>query len=71
MHKAMTAQERKTDTREKIILGGLIMEAGLRDETRVVLLGALIDIRRRLEDDDGERGRLLNIGGAVAGHEVP
>ena len=71
MDKAMTAQERKRDTREKIILGDLIVEAGLRSETRVLLLGALIDIRRRLENEAGERNRLLIIGGAMAGDAVP
>lgn len=69
MYKTKTKQERKADAREKIILGGLVVDAGLRDETPMLLLGALIDIKRRLEEDDGERDRLLQLSGAVAGDD--
>ena len=42
MHRAsMTPAERKTDTRRKIQLGGLIIKAGLASEEPAVLLGML------------------------------
>lgn len=56
------AEDRKKDTREKIQLGGLIAKAGLRYEKRALLLGLLIDARRRLTGDTAERARLLAIG---------
>jgi hypothetical protein len=37
----MTLAERKTDTRRKIQLGGLIVKAGLASEDPAVLLGML------------------------------
>jgi hypothetical protein len=37
----MTTAERRTDTRRKIQLGGLIVKAGLTSEDPVVLLGML------------------------------
>ncbi len=55
-------EERKKDTREKIELGGLVVKAGLRAEARMLLLGLLIDGRRRIEADDAERKRLTLIG---------
>lgn len=39
-------QERKRETREKIILGGLVIKAGLRNADRAFLLGALIEASR-------------------------
>jgi hypothetical protein len=65
MNKAATLQERKKDAREKISLGGLIVKAGLRYEKRALLLGALIDLKRRIKDDEAERERLLNLGAAA------
>jgi hypothetical protein len=58
----MTSEARKKDTREKIALGGLIVKAGLRYEKRALLLGALIELRGRLQSDEGERARLTTIG---------
>lgn len=55
-------EERKKDTREKIELGGLVVKAGLRGEPLMLLRGLLIDGRRRIEADDGERRRLTLIG---------
>ncbi|MDH6268252.1 hypothetical protein M2360_003657 [Rhizobium sp. SG_E_25_P2] len=62
MARTMTSDARKKDTREKIQLGGLIVKAGLRYEKRALLLGALIDIARRIKGDDGERSRLTKLG---------
>lgn len=67
MARTTTADARKKDTREKIELGGLIVKAGLRYEKRALLLGALIDVRRRLKGDDTERSRLLAIGAEAFG----
>ncbi len=62
MARATTSDARRKDTREKIELGGLFVKAGLRYETRALLLGALIDLGQRLKVDDGERSRLTQIG---------
>ncbi len=37
---------------KKIELGGLIVKAGLRYQKRALLLGALIDVARRIEGDE-------------------
>ena len=50
-------------------LGGLIVKAGLRYEKRAVLLGALIELRRRLSNDEAERTRLAAIGTEAFGHD--
>jgi hypothetical protein len=44
MQRTTTKNARKTDTREKIALGGLIVKAGLRFEKRALLLGAMIEL---------------------------
>ncbi|UWU19255.1 type IV conjugative transfer system coupling protein TraD (plasmid) [Rhizobium sullae] len=62
MSRTLTSDARKKDTREKIELGGLIVKAGLRYEKRALLLGALIDLARRIKGDDGERSRLTGLG---------
>lgn len=62
MARTMTADARKKDTREKIELGGLIVKAGLRYETRALLLGLLIDASRRIKGNDAEQSRLTTIG---------
>ncbi|MDX0548737.1 conjugal transfer protein TraD [Sinorhizobium medicae] len=54
MARAMTSDARKKDTREKIELGGLIVKAGLRYEKRALLLGAFVELSRRLKSDEGE-----------------
>jgi len=63
-YRASQAQARKKDTREKIQLGGLIVKAGLRNEDRAVILGALLDAVARL-GDAAERARLKAIGKAM------
>ncbi|NTI45960.1 type IV conjugative transfer system coupling protein TraD (plasmid) [Agrobacterium tumefaciens] len=69
MAKSMTSDARKKDTREKIELGGLIVKAGLRYEKRALLLGLLIDGRRRLKGDEEEWSRLTAIGAEAFGHD--
>lgn len=69
MDREMTSDARKKDTREKIELGGLIVKAGLRYEKRTLLLGALIEIARRIEGDDGEQSRLAAIGAEAFGND--
>ena len=69
MRQASSTEARRQDTREKIELGGLIVKAGLRFEKRALLLGALIDLQRRLNSDGHERSRLTAIGAEVFGNE--
>ena len=69
MQRARNSQARKKDARDKIELGGLIVKAGLRYEKRALLLGALIDLNRRLGIDDGERTRLMAIGNEAFRHD--
>ncbi|WDZ81650.1 conjugal transfer protein TraD (plasmid) [Ensifer adhaerens] len=68
MARAGTIDARRKDTREKIELGGLIVKAGLRYESRALLLGALIDLGQRLKIDEGERIRLAKIGAEAFRH---
>ncbi|MCP2137927.1 hypothetical protein J2S28_005051 [Rhizobium sp. SLBN-94] len=65
----MSSDARKKDTRDKIELGGLIVKAGLRHQKRALLLGALIDVSRRIRDDEGERARLTAIGVEAFGND--
>ncbi|APG86750.1 type IV conjugative transfer system coupling protein TraD [Sinorhizobium americanum] len=67
MRRTTTSDARKKDTREKIELGGLIVKAGLRYEKRALLLGLLIDARRRLKGDEQECSRLMAIGAEAFG----
>ncbi|MEY9606924.1 hypothetical protein ABIF74_011677 [Bradyrhizobium japonicum] len=69
MRQASSSEARKKDTREKIELGGLIAKAGLRYEKRAVLLGALIELGRRLRTDEAERARLAAIGAEAFGRD--
>jgi hypothetical protein len=69
MRQMTSSEARKKDTREKIALGGLIVKAGLRYEKRAILLGALIELERRLKIDDVERARLAAIGAEAFGRD--
>ena len=69
MAKTMSSDARKKDTRDKIELGGLIVKAGLRHQKHALLLGALIDVSRRIRDDEGERARLTAIGVEAFGND--
>jgi hypothetical protein len=62
MSRSVTTEARKKHTREMIELGALIVKAGMRSEPLALLLGLLIDARRRLRDDEAERSRLMRIG---------
>lgn len=70
MAEAQTSEDRKKDTREKIALGGLIVKAGLRYESRALLLGLLIDGRSRLNGNEVERARLTGIGAEAFGRDT-
>ncbi|AYD04866.1 type IV conjugative transfer system coupling protein TraD [Neorhizobium sp. NCHU2750] len=69
MARLTTSEARKKATREKIELGGLIVKAGLRYEKRALLLGALVDLSRRLKADAEERKRLTAIGAEAFGDD--
>ncbi len=69
MSRNATSDARKKDTRDKIELGGLIVKAGLRLEKRALLLGALIDLQKRLKSNEEERKRLTAIGAEAFGNE--
>lgn len=69
MSRNVTSDARKKDTRDKIELGGLVVKAGLRFEKRALLLGALIELQKRLKADDNERARLTAIGAEAFGNE--
>jgi Conjugal transfer protein TraD len=49
--------ERKADTRNKIMLGGLVVKAGLAEEDSAVILGILVQAAEELADADGELAR--------------
>jgi hypothetical protein len=64
MLKLSRQEERKRDTREKIQLGGLVIKAGLKNQDKALILGALIDATERIRDVT-EFARLLAIGNAA------
>ncbi len=53
--------DRKRETREKMIFGGLIIKAGLRKADRAFLLGALIEASR-ISPDTAQYRELHKIG---------
>ena len=55
----MTPAERKTETRRKIQLGGLIIKAGLASEEPAVLLGMLTAGAEVLNAPNAMESRLL------------
>lgn len=69
MQRRQSAEARKRDTREKIQLGGLVVKAGLRSADRVVILGALVDLAQRI-DNQMEWARLRAIGKAAFGNDM-
>ena len=44
-------EQRKTDTRNKIELGGLVIKAGLNELSKAMILGILIEAKTKLEQD--------------------
>lgn len=69
MQRRQSSQERKRDTRDKIQLGGLVVKAGLRTADRAVILGALVEVGRRA-DNQTEWARLRAIGKAAFGNDI-
>jgi len=65
MSRIAMSEARRKDTREKIALGGLVLKAGLQAGQHELLLGLLVDGRRRVERDESERARLVAIGAEV------
>lgn len=53
--------DRKRETRDKVIFGGLIIKAGLRKADRAFLLGALIEASR-IPSDTAQYRQLHKIG---------
>lgn len=53
--------ERKRDARQKFLLGGLIVRAGLAEADRAFLLGGLTELAK-LSPANGEYRRLKEIG---------
>lgn len=68
MNRLSTSEARKKVTREKIALGGLVLKAGLQAGQHELLLGLLMDGRRRAERDESERARLVAIGAEALRH---
>ena len=69
MRQMSSTDARKKDTREKIALGGLIVKAGLRYESRALLLGLLIEAKTQIDNNETERARLTAIGAEAFGHD--
>jgi hypothetical protein len=65
----VTALERKQDAREKILLGGIVVKAGLRTIDKAVLLGALLELATL--DPASKRYRLLKERGDAAFQRDP
>ena len=53
----MKFTERKQDTRRKIQLGGLVIKAGLENETTAVILGLLLEAAENLQSKACEKFR--------------
>ena len=69
MAEAQSSEARKKETREKIALGGLIVKAGLRYESRALLLGLLVEAKTQIDNNETERARLTAIGAEAFGHD--
>ncbi len=56
------SEARRLDTRLKIELGGLVVKAGLSEDDRAFVLGALMEAaKRRAEPDEYERVRRIGV----------
>ena len=53
----MRFSERKSDTRRKIQLGGLVIKAGLENETTATILGLLLDAVEKLQSKNSDKFR--------------
>ncbi len=54
----LSMQARKEDTRNKIQLGGLVIKAGMGDEDKAVVLGALLHAQKALVGQNGDMLKL-------------
>lgn len=54
----LSVQARKEDTRHKIQLGGLVIKAGMGDEDKAVVLGALLHAHKALVGPNGDTLKL-------------
>lgn len=54
---SLRSTQRKVETRTKIELGGLVIKAGLSDELRSVILGALLSSAEALNGANGDQLR--------------
>ncbi len=48
----MKSAERKSDTRRKIQLGGLVIKAGIENEATATILGLLLDAAEKLNNSN-------------------
>ena len=64
----MTNDDRRKDAREKIALGGLIVQAGLRDANKAFLLGVLTEAATH-PPGSNEHTRLEKLGKTAFGEE--
>ncbi len=55
-------KQRKQDTRRKIEFGGLVIKAEMNDYSKDVILGALIEARKQIEQSE-ENKRLFEVMG--------
>ena len=65
---AANSAERRKDAHEKILLGGLVAKAGLRDEDKAVILGLLVEAADALKDSE-TRDRYRARGKAIFDHD--
>jgi Conjugal transfer protein TraD len=56
--------ERKADAYRKILLGGLLIKAGLAEQDKAVLLGGLLELAKQLQHPT-EVSRLKRLGDAA------
>ncbi len=47
--KRQSILDRKQDAHDKIVLGGLIVKAGLRNEDKAVILGYLLELKNQID----------------------
>lgn len=58
-------KERKKQTRRKIELGGLVIKAEMDQFSKDIILGALINARKEIQNDTNIKSVFKSIGNAV------
>lgn len=53
---------RSVDTRNKIELGGLVIKGGLSQESKAIILGAIVAASESIQNEPGARERFKLIG---------